>query len=86
MKAVTSEGKIVGLTQWSWNFVGEKDEEKFGGKVEDEKKDGIGGEGGGWGKGANVKFCEDVFGGADRHMARSCGGGDYASMPISLVS
>ncbi|KAK0109148.1 hypothetical protein ONS96_002973 [Cadophora gregata f. sp. sojae] len=61
----------------------EKESAQSGGK-EKQKRDEYEEEdeqdtGNGWGIGANVKFCEDVFLVADEHMLRSTKGRDYAS-------
>ena len=80
-KAVIHVGgkeEIIAAAGWSFHL-GRED-----GTAEDGKEGG-GKEGtgekreNGWGEGANVKFCEDVFLGAEKHIERSTEGRNYAS-------
>ncbi len=83
VKAVNTNGEIVGAAAWSFTLNGGEErgdvneasqakETKEGGAEGGEEKDS-------WGIGANVKFCEDVFIVADEHMLRSCEGKTHAS-------
>lgn len=75
----SGEEELVGAAGWSFHLTredgvvnGEIGEEGIG-DGEGEKKEN------GWGEGANVKLCEDVFLGAEKHIARSTEGRNYAS-------
>jgi hypothetical protein len=87
---VDGKEEIVGAAGWTLTVGREEtetDEVKVDGDGEGklngdgEKNGGNEGEYGskGWGEGANVKLCEDIFLGADAHMMRSTEGKDYAS-------
>ncbi|KAH7419995.1 hypothetical protein BKA64DRAFT_634647 [Cadophora sp. MPI-SDFR-AT-0126] len=90
------DGEVVGAAQWRF-VTGREREAKGGGgqdgsggggkkRDEDEKGEEEKDTGSGWGIGANVKFCEDVFLVADEHMIRSTKGKDYAKLCTLIVS
>ena len=79
---IGQDGKeeIVGAAGWSFHL-GRED-----GTAEEEKGSEEGGKGeelengsGGWGEGANVKLCEDVFLGAEKIIVGSTEGRNFAS-------
>jgi hypothetical protein len=73
---VDGKEEIVGAA--GWTVVTERNENEDGENKGDAPID--------WGKGANVKFCEDMFLVADGHMLRSTEGKDYASgFPSDLL-
>jgi hypothetical protein len=89
MKAVIlkegGEEELVGAAGWSFHLRrengvenGEVGEEPIADGKGEKKENG-------WGEGANVKLCEDVFLGAEKHFARSTEGRNYASESILLV-
>jgi hypothetical protein len=71
--------EIVGAAGWTFNLGKEVLADSQGkegeGKGEEEPNE----EEGGWGRGANVKLCEDVFLTAEKHIQRSTEGKNYAS-------
>jgi hypothetical protein len=79
---VDSKEEIIGAAGWSFHL-GKEDGTADAGKEEKEDEDRKGEElengVNGWGEGANVKLCEDVFLGAERHMGRATEGRNYAS-------
>lgn len=81
--SVIEQGKeeIVGAAMWFF-VVGRKEGDDDLLAVDKEEKEKDEENPGGWGKGANVKFCEEIFGRGDESMWRSCEGGDYASKSI----
>ncbi|KAE9378195.1 acyl-CoA N-acyltransferase [Stipitochalara longipes BDJ] len=91
---VREDGKeeLVGAAGWSFHLGREMEVED--GKADEEtgeKKDGEGKEKlengtSGWGEGANVKLCEDVFLGAEKLIVRSTEGKDYAKLNTLVVS
>jgi hypothetical protein len=79
---IGQDGKeeIVGAAGWSFHLGredGTVEEEKWGeeGGKEKELENGSGG----WGEGANVKLCEDVFLGAEKIIVGSTEGRNFAS-------
>lgn len=79
----SGEEEIVGAAVWTL-LVSRRDggDEFLGGKQEDAEKDDR--NPGGWGIGANVQFCAEIFGKGDESMLRSCEGNDYASKSYSF--
>ncbi|CZS87874.1 uncharacterized protein RCO7_00855 [Rhynchosporium graminicola] len=85
------EELIAGAAVWSF-VVGRESEKSLQADdknegQEEKEEDGAGEKkGSGWGIGANVRFCEDVFLVADGHMVRSTKGRDYAKLAVLIVS
>lgn len=83
---IGEDGKeeIIGAAGWSYHLgiedrTGKEQKEEKGDEEQPKKENS-------WGEGANVKLCEDVFLGAEKHMERSTEGKNYASkFPYSLV-
>jgi hypothetical protein len=77
---VREDGKeeIVGVAGWSFHLGREGGNEKEGEGQGDQEGKGEEIEDG-WGRGANVKLCEDVFLTAEKHIDRSTEGKNYAS-------
>lgn len=77
---VREDGKeeIVGAAGWSFQLGREGRDEKEGERKGDQEGKGEKREDG-WGRGANVKLCEDVFLTAEKHIDRSTQGKNYAS-------
>jgi hypothetical protein len=80
---VDGKEEIIAAAGWSFHLGREDGSAEEGKDSEGKERDGKEGESekkeNGWGEGANVKLCEDVFLGAEKHIERSTEGMNYAS-------